>query len=468
MSEIKPDLKVLGSTGLKQFNGYVLEEFLPELHGPRGVRLYREMRDNDSTIGAVHYTIKNLARNASREIVPAKDGQEEADFIMGAMDDMSHTFDDLVSEIFSFLPFGWSYFEQVFKRREGDSRDPSKRSKYTDGKIGWRKIAIRSQETLLRWEFDDDGGIRGLWQLAPPLYQVTFIPIEKSLLFRTELHKGNPEGRSLLRNSVIDYFYKKRIQETEAIGISRDMTGLITMEVPQEMLSDNPPPGLASLRSQLEVMLSSIHRDQREFAMIPPEIGPDGSPTGFKLKLLASGGKRQMSAGDTIMRLSKNIAMTMMGELIFMGNDKAGSYAMSKTKANMLGTAVGTMLSSAGSVFHRFAFPKLLKLNGLDPRKAPELRFSKVFAPDPEEIANYVTRLSAVGAIETGKELSDKLLDIAGLPISTSPVDQELLPSMQTTNFMQAGNGDREKPEEETAETEEGKEPANDSKEQED
>lgn len=437
MANTDADLSVIGVSGLKQFNGFVLEDLLPEMHGLRGVRLYREMQDNDSTIGAVLYTIKSLARNAPYTLEPAKRGGKEAEFVQQCMDDMSTPFSDFITEAFSFMTYGWAYFEKVYKIRGGDTDDPTRRSKYSDGRIGWRKFALRSQDSLLRWEFDEDGGLRGLWQLSPPYYKLNFLPIEKCLLFRTEMQKGSPEGRSFLRSITVDYFYKKRIQETEAVGIARDMTGLVTMEVPVEMLSANPPPGILGLRNQLERMLASIHRDQREFAMIPPEIGPDGAPTGYKLKLLNSGGRRQLNINETIMRYSKQMAMVMMGEMMYMGVDKAGSYAMSKTKANMMGMAIGTLLQSVASTFNRFAIPELLKLNGMNILRAPKLVFGKVFAPDPEEIATYITKLAAVNAIETGKELSDELLRLGELPISTRPIDNELTPNLNPNGFTQ-------------------------------
>jgi hypothetical protein len=105
-------------------------------------------------------------------------------------------------------------------------KDGKTRSKYTDGKIGWRKMPIRSQETLQRWVFDESGGNMGMVQLAPPKYETTFLPIEKCLLFRSTTIKNNPEGRSFLRNAYRPWFYKKRLEEIEGIGIERDLAGL--------------------------------------------------------------------------------------------------------------------------------------------------------------------------------------------------------------------------------------------------
>ena len=62
------------------------------------------------------------------------------------------------------LPYGWAYLELVYKQRGGDTDSPESRSRYADGRIGWRKWSIRSQETRERWEFGETGGIQGMWQ----------------------------------------------------------------------------------------------------------------------------------------------------------------------------------------------------------------------------------------------------------------------------------------------------------------
>lgn len=59
------DLKEIGRSSLNRWGGHVNEEFLPELTGIRGVRVYQEMSDNDSTIGAILFAIKMLCRQVS-------------------------------------------------------------------------------------------------------------------------------------------------------------------------------------------------------------------------------------------------------------------------------------------------------------------------------------------------------------------------------------------------------------------
>ena len=50
--------------------------------------------------------------------------------------------------------------------------------------------------------------------------------MEKCLLFRTQTHKNNPEGRSILRNAYRSWYFKKRIEEIEGVGIERDLAGI--------------------------------------------------------------------------------------------------------------------------------------------------------------------------------------------------------------------------------------------------
>lgn len=54
-----------------------------------------------------------------------------------------------------------------YKRREGDFRSPKKNSKYNDGRIGIKKIAIRAPWTVESFEVNQETGeVLGMWQEA--------------------------------------------------------------------------------------------------------------------------------------------------------------------------------------------------------------------------------------------------------------------------------------------------------------
>lgn len=203
-----PDnLNEIGNTGLRRGNGFVHEEFLPQLSNWRAGQVYREMRDNDPVIGGLLFAVDMMIRQVDWWVQPAspdKSDVDAAEFVEQCREDMSISWEDFISEALSMLPFGYAPFEIVYKKRSGtDGRDGRTRSRFNDGKIGWRKFGIRAQETIEKWDFTPTGMVKGFWQKPPPDYKSVYIPIERALLFRTTLHKNNPEGRALALDTPI-------------------------------------------------------------------------------------------------------------------------------------------------------------------------------------------------------------------------------------------------------------------------
>ena len=246
-----------GMSGLNRQAGYVMEEFLYDLQGRKGMKTYREMADNDAIIGAILFAVDQIIRSTKWDVEPfsvSRKDVKNAEFVQECMDDMSNTWLEFVSEVMSMLVYGFSLHEIVYKKRGGlDNPDPSSRSKFKDGKIGWRKMQMRAQDTIDHWIFDKQGGIRGCMQLAPPSYRQVVIPIEKCLLFRTQAHKNNPEGRSILRNSYRSWYFKKKIEEIEGIGLERDLAGIPIAYVDPAIMS-------AGATADQQAMLEAIKK----------------------------------------------------------------------------------------------------------------------------------------------------------------------------------------------------------------
>ena len=175
----------LGVAGSNTRDGYFrADEFLRELKGHKAIKKFREMRDNDSTIGAVMYATEQVLRDVPYEVVPANDSQEAKDsaqFVEEVLRDMDHTLDDHISEALSSLSFGFASFEVVYKRRNGPYKTSKKtRSKFTDGKLGIRKIASRAQWTIDEFVVDEKTGeFLGVKQISNFGRNSTVIPSEQ-------------------------------------------------------------------------------------------------------------------------------------------------------------------------------------------------------------------------------------------------------------------------------------------------
>ena len=236
---MKIDYESLGVSGLNYQGNFVYEDFQPNLRYPYASKVFKEMSDNDPTIGAVMYMIKQLIKKSEWTVTPAsKDPRdiELALFLESCMHDMRMTWSSTISEILSSLIYGFSFHEIVYKIRRGPDATNSKfRSKHRDGLIGWQKMPIRAQSTLYGWEFADDGDVKAFIQEAPPHYGQVTIPLSRGLLFRTEVTRDNPEGRSLLRNAYRPWYFKKRMEEIEGIGVERDLAGLPVITPPENI-----------------------------------------------------------------------------------------------------------------------------------------------------------------------------------------------------------------------------------------
>ena len=197
----------LGASGLWRTGGFVIDDILPQLRGRQAQIAYRDMSENDPIIGSILFAIERVVLQVDWRVDPYDDStgdtptpedRQVAQFVEEVRDDMSHSWHELIIAVLSFLPYGWSFFEIVYKRRMGPlQKDPAKRSKFNDKKIGWRKIVMRAQDSLWQWQFDEGGGVTAMIQRDPTTGRLNVIPIEKGLLFRTNSSRGNPEGRAL-------------------------------------------------------------------------------------------------------------------------------------------------------------------------------------------------------------------------------------------------------------------------------
>ena len=387
----------LGRIGQQRWDGVFSEEFLPELRGIRGVKAYKEMANNDDIIGAMLFAIKTLCRQVIWSVIPGGDSskdKEAAEFVESCMYDMQNTWTDTLSEILSFLTYGWSYHEIVYKRRTGKRSSRNLSSKYSDGLIGWQKLPIRSQDTLYRWEYDQYDNLIGMTQQPPPDYGLYTIPMKKALLFRTESAKDNPEGRSILRNAYRSWYFKRRIQEIEAIGIERDLAGLPVITVPEGLnIWDAKDQEATKIYATLVRMVKNIRRNEYEGLVLP---------YGYVPQLLSTGGTRQFDTNAIISRYNVSIAQTVMADFLMLGHEGTGSYALSEDKTSMFNTAISTFLDIICETFNSQGIPELIDLNGSHfsgITDYPELTHGDVGNEDIAKVASFIKEMCGVGIL---------------------------------------------------------------------
>ena len=403
----------IGRTGQQRYGGVFYEEFLPELRGQRGIRAYKEMSENDDIIGAILFAVKMLIRNVHWGVQPGgtENADEEcAEFVESCLYDMEDSWTGTLSEILSFLVYGWSAHEIVYKRRMGRKRDRQLNSKHKDGLIGWQKLPIRAQDTLYQWEYGARDDLIGMTQVPPPDFGLITIPAEKLLLFRTESCKGNPEGRSILRNAYRSWFFKKRFQEIEGIGIERDLAGLPVLVAPPGVDIWSDDPDIVRTRALAEALVKNIRRDSMEGIVLPAE---------WDLKLLSTGGKRNFDTNATIDRYDTRMAMTVLADFVLLGHQKVGSFALSDNKTEMFSLAIGAFLDIICEEFNKKAIPYLVDMNGEQfggITDYPELVHGDIETQDIGKLGDYIQKMTGIGVLQPDAGLEDFVRQQAGLP----------------------------------------------------
>lgn len=407
-------MKEYGSIGQRRYAGVFSEEFLKELQGKRGIEVYREMSENDDVCGAILYAVETLIRQSKWSVQPGGDSAKDkecAEFVESCMNDMQDTWTDTISEVLSFLAFGWSFHEIVYKRRRGSSRDPRLNSKYTDGLIGWQKLPIRAQETLFQWEYDENDNLVGMTQLPPPNFCMATIPIEKALHFRTKSRKNNPEGRSILRSAYRAWYFKRRIQEIEGMGVERDLAGLPVLMAPETMdIWNQDDPEMVDALARAERIVRNVRRDATEGLVLPAN---------WEFKLLSAGGARSFDTNKIIERYDTRIAMTTLSDFILIGHQQVGSFALSSDKTRLFSMALGAYLDIICEVFNNQGIPRLIGINAehfAGITDYPKLTHGDVEAPDLKDLSAYIKELTGCGALTPDEDLEDYLRKTASLP----------------------------------------------------
>lgn len=421
------DTTQIGDSGLRRSGGYIREEFLPELRGSLAIRQFRQMADNDATVGAILFAIEMLCRQVTWDMQAVDDSSaadDAAEFAEQVLfEDCDTQWDSFISEALSMLVFGYAPFEIVLKARKGDSKDPRYRSKFTDGKVGLRALAIRAQDSVRRWVFDDAGTVTGLWQQPDTGHEV-FIPAEKLLLFRTKSRKDNPEGVSLLRNAWRSWKLKTRIEEIEGIGIERDLAGLPVMRIPGEFLSAYASDQERAAVVQYEQLVQNIKRDRQEGVVLPGDKDEKGHYL-YDLTLLSAGSTRAFDTSAIIERYEKRIAGSVLADFIFLGQGQTGSFALSSDKTALFATALGTILKQIAEPINRVLLPKLWKLNGMKPETMPCLVHDDIEKPDLQQLGEFIRALTGSGAtLFPDRGLENRLREFASLPKAPEEGDE--------------------------------------------
>jgi len=207
------------------------------------------------------------------------------------------------------------------------------------------------------------------------------------------------------------WFFKRRIEEVEGIGIERDLCGIPVLYASAEVLAAI---GGMSVAKQI---VRNIRIDDQMGVVIPLALDEKGNPL-VKLELLKASGSKLTDPGAAIQRYNSDMLNTILAGFIQLGQTPTGSFSLHMSASQIFAQAISAFMDSVAAVFNRIAIPRLMALNKMDLEQAPKLEAGEIGVRDLEDLSNYIQKLSMSGLTFFDKPTVDYLRKAGRLPAS--------------------------------------------------
>ena len=449
----------LGGVGLKKAGGTILEESRRELRFPEANRTFRTMAQ-DATIHAAlslfEMMISRVEWYPDLGVEPDAAMKARGEFLEQCKDDMEHTWRSFIQESTSALTYGYSVHEKVYRRRYWNNG-----SKYNDGKIGLKKLPIRSQDTINKWLYSADG--RELIGVQQSLSNVSDgglrygnlvsltgsglidIPRKKFMLFRVDAKRDNPEGNSPLRGCYNAWKYRTLIEEQEAVGVTRDMNGMPTLYLPPKYMSADATAAEAAVYEYYKGVIRNIQNNEQSGLILPQQFDPESKQPLFKFELTSTMGSKMYDTDAIIKRWDNKILMVLFADMLKMGQDQVGSYSLAGAKTNIMAMAIEARLQEISDVINNDLIPQLFALNGERPdAPLPKLQYGDLDEVDLDEFSKAIQRIGSVGGLERDRVVMNKIrkaLKITERPVDDPVKEDEIMGGQSQAGLAGVGNG---------------------------
>lgn len=457
-------LSETGFIGLRSMNGAILDEANLQFRYPQFLRTVAEMR-TDPTIMAALNSYRMLIAGAKWCVEPPEDATEtdikRAEFVESCIYDMETSWSDVMSEIITYLEYGFSVQEKVYRRRLTRNG-----SKFNDGLVGLRKIVPRSQDTIKHWNFSDDGrelvsigqSLRNMQNgaryqnLASSKDGLITIDRAKFLLFSADSVKGNPEGKSILKSVYLPYKQLTLLKDQLLLGVAKDLASVPVVGLPPKLMDPDASVADKTAYQAYQTIVNNIAAGTQR-GLVLPLIYDDNGNKLFDFNLLEAKGGNKYDIPKIIADFQKDILDGLSCDVIGMGKDTNSTFTIGKS---LLVLAAKHRLNEIKSVLNSDLIPQLYALNGWSQEKLPCFEFGDIVAVDMETFGKFTQQAVSVGALEMDRPVMNRVREVFGvdgLPEETEVDKNQLAPNMtgKTTGASEGmtspvGDGTRKDP----------------------
>ena len=438
----------LGSLGIRHFGGVTQDELKAELNWPRSINTFRDMSYH-SAVNAPLTLFENIISKATWTYKPPADATEEekeqAKIINQMMQDMEQPWSEFIRDVLSSNVFGFSVHEKVFRKRY-----KANGSLYDDGIIGWKKLPIRVQESISKFIFSEDGNeiigvqqnlsaINDIYNRFSKRANLINIPRSKFLLFRTGKHRGDPFGKSPLRDAYLAWRFLTALEELEATGVAKDLNGLPVLYLPAQYLATDAPPEVQAIRLYYENVMRNLQMNEQSAVILPQMIETESRTQMFKLDLLSVDGKKNFDISKIKEYYRGLIFISLFADILLQGNTNTGSFALGSIKNSLSGAYAERLISNIAEVIQNDLIRQTYELNSWPTDRMGKLDFDNLDNTDIESLSKYLQRVASVGLLEKDRAVLNAVRQ--GIGIDPLPEDLPPQQDLLTPETSRSGDG---------------------------
>lgn len=434
----------MASLGLKVYSGVTQDELKRELNWPNSINTYREMSYH-SAVNAPLTLFENIISKATWTYKPPENPTEEeknqAKIINQMMTDMEQPWSEFIRDVLSSNVFGFSVHEKVYRKRL-----KANGSLYDDGVIGWKKLPIRVQESISKFIFSEDGNdIVGVQQNLSAINDIynrfsrksnlINIPRSKFLLFRTGKHRGDPFGKSPLRDAYLAWRFLTQLEELEALGVAKDLNGIPVLSLPPQVLSAD---GDQEQRLYFENAIRNLQVGEQMGIILPSLYDEQGKPL-YKIELLSTDGKKNFDLNKIKEYYRSLIFISLFADILLQGNTNTGSFALGSIKNSLSGAYAERLISNIAEVIQNDLIRQTYELNSWPTDRMGKLDFDNLDNTDIESLSKYLQRVASVGLLEKDRAVLNAVRQ--GIGIDPLPEDLPPQQDLLTPETSRSGDG---------------------------
>jgi len=438
----------IGSLGMRVFGGVTREELKQELNWPQSIDTFRLMSYH-SAINAPLTLFENIISKATWTYKPPIDATEEeknqAKIINQMMNDMEQPWSEFIRDVLSANIFGFSVHEKVYRKRF-----KANGSMYDDGIIGWKKLPIRVQESISKFIFSEDGneivGVQQNLAYITDTYNrfssrgnLINLPRSKFLLFRTGKHRGDPFGKSPLRDAYLAWRFLTVLEEIEATGVAKDLNGLPVLMLPAQYLAADAPPEVQAIRQYYENVMRNIQMNEQSAVILPQVIDPESKQPMFKLDLLSVDGKKNFDISKIKEYYKTLIFVSLFADILIQGTTSTGSFALGTLKNSLSAAYAERLIANIAETLQNDLIRQTYALNNWDTSRIGRLDTDGIEPADLETLGKFLQRVASTSLIEKDREVLNLVRESLG--IDPRPEDEEPREEYISENTSRAGDG---------------------------